>query len=124
MPWLVISTGSCTASHRTLGEWAGIADKLRRLYPIRETEPGMAITLPHQFDPVAVAIGQFEREIPVFGQGMEDLRPQPAGRGIAQDAHVFAVRRDQLGRADQQREARIAAMVHGRNLVRHALALV
>ncbi len=84
-------------------------DNPRHIGFVGKAEPGAFLVLPHQFHLVAIAVLQFDRHRAACGQGMKYARRNPGFGSIADYAEIFALPRHQLGRADQQGEARRGA---------------
>ena len=74
-------------------------------------EPGDVVFFPDLLDPVALAAGQLDRVVLAVGQRVEGAHLESFARDVADHAEVFARGGDQLGGADQQREARRRALL-------------
>jgi len=76
---------------------------------VHKGEARFVAALPDLGDLIGSALGQVQREILAAGQCMEQPNAYPGFGHVADNAHEFALSRDQLGRADQQGKARCGA---------------
>jgi hypothetical protein len=77
---------------------------------LRKGEAGLVVAVPHPFDQIDRAGGHVQFVLLATRQGVEQSHADPAFGDIADHADELALRRDQLGGADQQREARRGAL--------------
>src|SRR5690606_32071612 len=88
---------------------AAILDDPPERNPLAEAEAGLAVLLPHPLERVAGAARHLEREIVARRERMEQPHADAGLGSVADHAQELAAGTDQLGRADQQREARCGA---------------
>ena len=93
---------------------------LRDILRFAKAEARAALLFPNPIDRMPVAVGKLENQIGPYRKRMEQSQPDACLRDVVHDAQKLAIGMRDLGRANQQRDARRAALVAVLVLVRPA----